>query len=313
MTPVAHCVSELHGVLLLDKALGVTSNRALQSVRQLYGRAKAGHTGTLDPLATGLLPICLGDATKFAQGMLDAAKGYDAILKLGFTSTTGDLEGEIAGSSKADLSVQDIQVVLDQFRGPIYQRPPMHSALKLRGRPLYEYARQGIAVERALRPVEITKLELNQLHGDELTISVSCSKGTYIRVLAEDIGQVLGCGAYLKALRRTSTGQFELSSAHTLEFLAGLSLVERVNLLVPVDALLQDVPLLHLNGEHAFRLQQGQAVDSDEARRPGRYRLYGDTGTFLGIGTVTEDRRVRPSRLIAATNTNYLKSLENNP
>jgi tRNA pseudouridine55 synthase len=310
---VARLVSGIDGVLLLDKAHGVTSNRALQSVRELYSRAKAGHTGTLDPLATGLLPVCLGEATKFAQGMLDAAKGYEAVLKLGFTSTTGDLEGEIAGSSKADLSVQDIQVVLDRFCGRISQRPPMHSALKLRGRPLYEYARQGIAVERALRTVEITKLELNKLHGDELTISVSCSKGTYIRVLAEDIGLALGCGAYLKALRRTSTGQFNLSSAHSLEFLAGLSLVERLNLLVPVDTLLQDVPLLHLNDEHTFRLQRGQAVDSDEARRPGRYRLYGNTGTFLGIGTVTEDRRVMPSRLIALTNTNYLKSLENNP
>ncbi|MGB8300826.1 MAG: tRNA pseudouridine(55) synthase TruB, partial [Azonexus sp.] len=248
---------QVDGVLLLDKPLGLTSNDALQKARRLFSAAKGGHTGTLDPLATGLLPLCFGEATKFSADLLDADKTYEAVLKLGVTTDSGDAEGAVTGTVAVDVAESAILSVLPRFIGNIQQIPPMHSALKRNGRPLYELARQGIEVERAPRAVTIHAIDCLVIAGDMLTLRVACSKGTYIRVLAADIGQALGCGAHLAALRRTAVGDLDLAGAVTLAELEALDEAGRVGRLQPVDALLQSLPIMTVEGEVAERFRHG--------------------------------------------------------
>ena len=244
---------QVDGVLLLDKPLGLTSNDALQKARRLFSAAKGGHTGTLDPLATGLLPLCFGEATKFSADLLDADKTYEAVLKLGVTTDTGDAEGAVTGTVAVDAAESAILSVLPRFVGDIRQIPPMHSALKRDGRPLYELARQGIEVERAPRAVTVHAIDCLGFAGDLLTLRGACSKGTYIRVLAADIGQALGCGAHLTALRRTRVGDLDLAGAVTLAELEALDEAERAGCLQPVDALLRNLPVVSVAGEAAER------------------------------------------------------------
>lgn len=251
----------VHGVLLLDKPIGLSSNDALQKAKRLYRAEKAGHTGTLDPLATGLLPLCFGAATKFSQISLDADKRYLATLKLGATTTTGDAEGEVLETRDVNVTRAQLQAACEQFTGPILQVPPMHSALKREGKALYEYARAGIAVEREARAVTIHALDIvdveNQGDHDTWTLDVRCSKGTYIRTLAEDIGAALGCGAHLSALRRTGSGALTLDGALTLEQLAAMSDAERDAALMDADSLLADWPVVCLGMEDAGRFLSG--------------------------------------------------------
>jgi tRNA pseudouridine55 synthase len=227
-TRVKKVWQQIDGVLLLDKASGLSSNDALQKARRLFSAAKGGHTGTLDPLATGLLPLCFGEATKFSADLLDADKTYEAEVRLGEVTDTGDAEGQVTASFAVDVDLVAISAVLPRFTGPIRQIPPMYSALKRDGRPLYELARQGIEVERAARDITIHALECLEFTGQRLVLRVSCSKGTYIRVLAADIGQALGCGAHLTALRRTRVGPLDLAGSVTLAQLETMSEAERL-------------------------------------------------------------------------------------
>lgn len=286
----------VHGVLLLDKAEGVSSNGALQQARWLYQAEKAGHTGTLDPFATGLLPLCFGEATKFAQTLLDADKTYVATVKLGERTTTGDTEGEVIASYPVSVDEAQVSAVLRQFEGEITQIPPMYSALKHEGRALYELARQGIEVERKSRKVFIYAVQLRHLTQEGFQMEVSCSKGTYIRVLAEDIGAALGCGAHLTALRRTATAGFRLEDAYTRDALEALNLAERDALLLPIDSLLADLPIFMMDEAQKRAVQQGQPLKVDSIE--GRYRLYDTAGDFFGLATVDAEGRLLSQRLL---------------
>lgn len=289
----------LDGVLLFDKPLHLSSNAALQKVRHLFQAEKAGHTGTLDPMATGLLPICFGEATKFSSGLLDADKAYRAHLKLGQTSTTGDAEGEITITGGSIPGEEQVCSVLGDFLGEIEQVPPMHSALKHQGKPLYEYIRQGQTIAREARRVFIHELQLESWAGSEMVINVRCSKGTYIRTLAEDIGQALGCGAHLLALRRTSIARLNLDASYTLEQLQAMSAEQRDGCLLPLDSMLQDMPLLELDATQARRLSQGQKLGMRDALPQGLVRLY-HGGGFVGVGLIdSEGHRLVPERLVA--------------
>lgn len=288
---------QLDGVLLFDKPLTLSSNIALQKVRRLFQAEKAGHTGTLDPLATGLLPICFGEATKFSMGLLDADKTYRALVKLGQTSTTGDAEGEITETGAALPGEEQVSAVLRNLIGEIQQLPPMHSALKHQGKPLYEYIRKGETIERPSRSVTIHELVLERFAGDELEITVRCSKGTYIRTLAEDIGHALGCGAHLRGLRRTAIAQFRLENACTWEQLETMTLPQREACLLPLDCLLQDMPMLELDAVQVTRIAQGQRLAIDAGLPDGKVRLYGD-GRFIGVADLV-GRRLAPERLLA--------------
>ncbi|MEW5888402.1 MAG: tRNA pseudouridine(55) synthase TruB [Pseudomonadota bacterium] len=288
------------GVLLLDKGAGSTSNAALQKAKRLYKAVKAGHTGTLDPLATGLLPLCFGEATKFAAGLLDADKSYRARIRLGVTTTTADAEGEVLEIRPVPaVSRAMAEAALARFRGSILQLPPMHSALKRDGKPLYEYARQGMQVQRELRPVTVFRLELERLEGDLLEIAVDCSKGTYIRTLAQDIGEALGCGAHLTALRRTRIGPLRVEGAVTLEALEAMDMAQRDRCLAPVDSLLAGLPAVELDGAGAGRFCHGQAVPVARPAATPAVRVYSG-GRFLGLGRVQADGRVTPQRLVVA-------------
>lgn len=251
----------VHGVLLLDKPLGWSSNDALQKVKWLLRAEKAGHTGTLDPLATGVLPLCFGAATKFSQLQLDADKTYEAVLHLGVKTSTGDAEGEIIATRPVVVEADDVARVQQQFTGKISQLPPMHSALKKDGKALYEYARAGIEVERASREVQIFELQLTLLRSDAspplIKLVAKCSKGTYIRTLGEDIGEALGCGAHLSALRRIGTGGFAVSQCVTLEALEAMSEAQRLACLLPVDSLLGDHEVVTLDADNAGRFLSG--------------------------------------------------------
>jgi tRNA pseudouridine55 synthase len=269
----------LHGVLLFDKPLELSSNIALQKVRRLFQAEKAGHTGTLDPLATGLLPVCFGEATKFSLGLLESDKTYSAKIKLGQTTTTGDAEGEITSSHVVCVTQEQVQQVLAGLRGEIQQMPPMHSALKHQGKPLYEYIRNGETIDRALR------------------ISVRCSKGTYVRTLAEDIGKALGCGAHLQGLRRTAIGMFSLDHAYTLPQLQAMTDNERDDCLLPLDCMLSDLPRLDLDSVQVERMAQGQRLGLDLPFADGKLRLYAE-GEFIGLGELY-GRRLAPSRLVS--------------
>jgi tRNA pseudouridine55 synthase len=289
---------QVDGVLLLDKPTGMTSNTALQVARRLLNAEKAGHTGTLDPLATGLLPLCFGEATKFAGELLDADKSYRATLRLGVTTDTADAEGQVLLTRPVTAGAAGFEAALPRFRGDIEQVPPMYSALKRDGKALYEYARQGIEVERAARRVTIHELRLLDLSGDTAEIDVSCSKGTYIRTLAADIGEALGCGAHLTALRRTRIGRLSVESAVTLERLEALAMAERDACLAPADAMVAELPRADLVEGEVARILHGQAVRwAGEAGQ--RWRLYGDA-RFLGVASLTGDGWLQPKRLLAA-------------
>lgn len=277
----------VHGVLLLDKPLGLSSNDALQKAKRLYRAEKAGHTGTLDPLATGLLPLCFGAATKFSQVSLDADKRYLATLKLGATTTTGDAEGDVLETRPVGhLTRADLEAACRRFTGPVEQVPPMHSALKKDGKPLYEYARQGIEVERAPRSVVIHGIDIVGGEDDAWTLEVRCSKGTYIRTLAEDIGAALGCGAHLTALRRTGSGPLSLDGSLTLEELAGMTEAQRDAALLGADSLVADWPRVQLGDEDAGRFLSGVRRRLPLADAP-RVRVYGpQPQAFLGSGHI---------------------------
>lgn len=284
------------GVLLLDKPIGLSSNDALQKARRLFSAAKGGHTGTLDPLATGLLPLCFGEATKFSADLLDADKTYEAVLKLGVTTDSGDAEGAITATAAVNVSAEDVLKALPRFTGNIQQIPPMYSALKRDGRPLYELARQGIEVEREPRAVTIHALEVLAFAGDSLTLRVACSKGTYIRVLAADLGAVLGCGAHLAALRRTVVGDLSLQGSVTLAELAALDESERLAYLQPVDALLHTLPVLSVEGEAAMRFRHGNPIDLPPGL-DGKIRVY-EGSRLIGIGEPGQSGRLWPKRLV---------------
>ena len=287
---------QVDGVLLLDKPLGLTSNDALQKARRLFSAAKGGHTGTLDPLASGLLPLCFGEATKFSADLLDADKTYEAVLQLGVTTDSGDAEGTVIATAAVNVEMADILRVLPRFVGDLQQVPPMHSALKRDGRPLYELARQGIEVERPPRAVSIHAIDCLDFAGSRLSLRVACSKGTYIRVLAADIGQALGCGAHLAALRRTRVGDLDLSGAVTLAQLEALEERARAGFLQPVDALLQSLPAIVLEGPAAERFSHGNPVDTLPGIN-GKIRAYaGDR--LIGIGETGADGRLWPKRLV---------------
>ena len=288
----------LDGVLLFNKPLHLSSNTALQKVRRLFQAEKAGHTGTLDPLATGLLPICFGESTKFSSGLLNADKAYRALLKLGQTTTTGDAEGEIIANCAVEFDEQQVRPVLDRFIGEISQIPPMYSALKHQGKPLYEYIRKGETIERASRNVTIYDIVLERFAGDEMDLSVRCSKGTYVRTLAEDIGKALGCGAHLRGLQRTAIGDFSLVNAFSLEQLEAMTPAQRDANLLPVDCMLQDLPMLELDVVQVTRLAQGQRLGMDIGLTDGKIRLYG-AGKFIGIGDFL-GRRLAPDRLLSS-------------
>jgi tRNA pseudouridine55 synthase len=294
---MARTARPLDGVLLFDKPLKLSSNTALQKVRRLFQAEKAGHTGTLDPMATGLLPVCFGEATKFSHALLDADKTYHARVMLGQTSTTGDAEGEITTTHAVLPDENRVRIVLRNFIGEIEQIPPMHSAIKHRGKPLYEYVREGKSVERTARMVTIHELTLDGIAGDGMEITVRCSKGTYIRTLAEDIGQALGCGAYLSGLRRTAIAQFRLDSAYTWEQLDAMTMQQREKILLPVDCLLQDFPMLDLDPGQARRIAQGQQLAMDAMQPDGRVRLYSG-GKFIGVGVLGEGK-LAAERLVA--------------
>jgi tRNA pseudouridine55 synthase len=289
-------------VFLLDKPAGITSHTAVQRVRRLLSAQKAGHTGTLDPLATGLLPVCLGEATKFSHALLDADKTYRATIRLGVDTATGDLEGEVRAQSHVGVSEQQARAALNPFVGEILQVPPMHSAIKRGGQPLYKLARAGREVPRAPRRVLIRELTLMRFAPPDLEVTVTCSKGTYVRVLAQDIGRQLGCGACLAALRRTAVGEFsDTAGFASLERLEAMSEEERIAQLLPVDALLSNLPRVDLGAEEALRLGRGQGIERNEIGRPGLVRIYGPAREFLGMAEVLEAGRIVPRRLRRST------------
>lgn len=287
----------LSGVFLLNKPIGMSSNGALQKVRRLFNAQKAGHTGALDPLATGLLPICLGEATKFSHYLLDSTKRYQTTVKLGQTTTTGDIEGDVLQKRNVPLLTREsIEQVLAQFRGDIQQVPPMYSALKREGRPLYELARQGIEIERAARPVTIYDLTLVSFNEDSLTLDVTCSKGTYIRVLGEDIGEALGCGGHLTYLHRIQTGHFEINPDYTIEYLESLSQEQRDALLLPVYAPVEHFPRVQLpeGREKYFGNGQESNIDHEAVAEV----LVFDGERCLGLAEITDKKRLVPKRLL---------------
>ncbi len=287
---------QVDGVLLLDKPLGLSSNDALQKARRLFSAAKGGHTGTLDPMATGLLPLCFGEATKFSADLLDADKTYEAVLQLGVTTDSGDAEGQVIETATVNVEKDQILEALSRFIGDIQQIPPMHSALKRNGRPLYELARQGIEVERAPRAVTIHSIECLDFSGDRVTVRVACTKGTYIRVLATDVGKVLACGAHLAALRRIAVGKLDLARAVTLDELMASEEDGRGVYLQPVDALLNTLPKIELDGEAVDRFSHGNPVLLPDGLT-GKIRVYAD-GRLIGVGEPGSDGRLWPKRLV---------------
>ena len=289
---------EIDGVFLLNKPLGFSSNQVLKKIQWLFNAKKAGHTGTLDPMASGLLPICIGEATKFSHRLLEANKTYIATIQLGVTTTTGDQEGEVVSQKDVVLKPNQLQETLQKFTGDITQIPPMFSALKFEGKPLYEYARQGIEIERKSRQVKIYDITLNKIEESIVVLEVSCSKGTYIRTLAEDIGHALGCGAYLKGLERTQTGNFQLSDALTIEAIETMSMATREKTLLPVDALLEGLSSIELTLSETEAIKKGQAIDFN-GKNDKELRLYGVSGQFLGVGQPDLQGRLFPKRLIA--------------
>ena len=296
------------GILVLDKPMGLSSNQALQTAKRLYFAAKAGHTGSLDPLATGVLPLCFGEATKFSQYLLDADKAYESTFTLGVATTTGDAEGEVLETTDGSgISEADVSRALVAFRGEIEQVPSMYSAIKQGGKPLYKFAREGRDVERKSRRVVIKQLELRAFRGGEkpeVDIYLECSKGTYVRSIAEDLGRALGCGAHVSALRRTQAGPFGIEDSVSLSTLEALKRSEQLAqmdaLLLPADTALGGLPLVQLSESGGFYMRQGQPVQVPNAPCDGMVRVALETGEFLGVGEILDDGRVAPRRLIVA-------------
>lgn len=292
---------DVDGILILDKPLGLSSNQALQQARQLYRARKAGHCGSLDPLATGVLPICLGEATKFSSYLLGADKTYRASCKLGQTTTTGDAEGEVVGTTSVRVNEEQLRRTLPLFTGEIEQVPPMYSALKHQGKRLYELAREGKQVERKPRKIKIYRLAFLSYENETLSIEVSCSKGTYIRTLAEDIGAMLGCGAHLTALRRLTVDSFDEQQAvsiETLEKLAQQGEDRLDGLLLPLSSALSRFPQLQLDASASLDITHGKRIPLPECEITGLCRLISDQGLFLGLGEVSSDAELAAKRLI---------------
>lgn len=288
----------INGVLLLDKPSGITSNAALQHAKRLFQASKAGLTGILDPLASGLLPICFGEATKFAQYPTDADKRYEATIQLGVTTDTGDSQGQILEQIKPVVGIADVQAAIALFIGTILQIPPMYSALKHQGQPLYKYARQGVEIERKAREITIHQITLISFAHDILRISVDCSKGTYIRVLAEDIGRQLGCGAHLSALRRTQVGRFSLDKATALDRLELYAAIDRDQLLLPIDCLVAHLPEVRLVQDEAYYFRLGQSIFHAKLEPLQRYGIYDEKHVFIGIGEADDAGKLAPKRLV---------------
>ena len=295
---------DIQGILLFDKPAGMSSNNALQEVKHLFFARKAGHTGSLDPLATGLLPICFGNATRISGFLLDADKQYDLVCQLGITTTTGDAEGDIVAENDVpELITEQINTILQtRFIGRISQIPPMYSALKHKGQRLYELARKGIEVEREPREVTIHRLELLSIDNAQMKITIHCSKGTYVRTLVEDIGKALGTGAHVTELRRTAVSPFEKPQMYPLKDLEQIKEKdsgELDKLLLPAEAALIDYPDIHLNADSVFYLKQGQPVQVPHAPTSGWVRLYDGKAGFIGMGAIQDDGKVVPKRLFS--------------
>lgn len=287
----------LSGVFLLNKPLGISSNGALQKVRWLYRAQKAGHTGALDPLASGLLPICLGEATKFSHYLLDSVKRYETTVFLGHSTTTGDVEGEVLlEKAVPELTEDKILKVLAQFTGDIQQVPPMYSALKKEGRPLYELARQGIEIEREARPISILDIKLCSFNENSITLDVTCSKGTYIRVLGEDIAKALGTYGHLTYLHRTKTGLFDLIPSYTIEYLESLTEQERDALLLPAYAPVQHLPQIQVPEGRGEYFSRGMESNIDHAA--AEQVLVFDAEKCLGLAEITDKKRLVPKRVL---------------
>ena len=294
---------DIHGVFLLDKPQGMSSNDIMQKVKRIFQANKAGHTGALDPLATGMLPICLGEATKFSQFLLDADKRYLVTAKLGERTDTSDAEGQIVETRDVNVKTPEILTALERFRGDILQVPTMFSALKHNGKPLYEYARQGITVEREARPITIFELNFIEYNAPYLTLEVHCSKGTYIRTLVDDLGEALGCGAHVTMLRRTAVADYpteKMLDWHTLQSLAeqqDLALLDA--LLLPMDTAVAKLPALTLNESQTQGIGFGQRVKFDNPNRlQGQVRLFSHENRFLGVAVIDENNVIRPQRLV---------------
>ncbi|HHQ6575979.1 TPA: tRNA pseudouridine(55) synthase TruB [Serratia fonticola] len=300
---------DIHGVLLLDKPQGLSSNDALQKVKRIYNANRAGHTGALDPLATGMLPICLGEATKFSQYLLDSDKRYRVIARLGQRTDTSDADGQIVQERPVNFTQAQLDTVLDTFRGNIQQVPSMYSALKYQGKKLYEYARQGIEVPREARSITVYELQFIRWEGDELELEIHCSKGTYIRTITDDLGELLGCGAHVIYLRRLQVAKYPIARMITLEQLNAL--VEQAQeqsiapselldpLLMPMDSPAEDFPEVNLLPAVAGYVKQGQPVQAAGAPASGLVRITeGEERKFIGIGEIADDGRVAPRRLV---------------
>ncbi len=295
---------KVDGILLLDKPAGITSNGALQRAKRLLNARKAGHTGSLDPIATGLLPLCFGECTKLSGFLLGADKGYYTTIRLGTVTTTGDSEGEVVSRHDVDVSERKIAATLDRFRGRISQVPPMYSAIKQNGQPLYKLARKGIEVERQPREVEVKQLQGELLATDMLSLEMLCSSGFYVRTLATDIGEALGCGAHVESLRRFRVGDFQLSEAISLDQLESLPLPStRQQSVIAGDRGLSHLPELQLSVDAAYYLCRGQTVRAQKSLEAGLVRLYTSTAGFLGLGQVLDDGRVAPKRLFQTVQT----------
>jgi tRNA pseudouridine55 synthase len=299
-----HRGREVNGILLLDKPAGITSNSALQVVKRLFSAAKAGHTGSLDPLATGMLPICFGEATKFSQFLLDADKSYLVTAKLGVVTTTGDADGDVLRQTPVSADATTIAATLMEFVGEIEQTPSMFSAIKHNGQPLYKLARQGIEVERKVRRVTIHRITVLDVRADEVDFEVACTKGTYVRSLVEDLGEKLGCGGHVQSLRRLSAGPYPAERMLTLDQLGELK--ERGGFeaideqLLPLSTAVADWPAVELGDNAAHYLLQGQPVMASNRPRDGWVTLIqASSGRFLGVGEILEDGRIAPRRLVA--------------
>jgi len=290
----------INGILLLDKPQGLSSNAALQTVKRLYNAAKAGHTGSLDPLATGMLPLCFGEATKFSQFLLESDKGYRVIGKLGERTDSGDSTGEVIETKPIDVSRKQLEVALESFRGDIMQIPSMFSALKHKGQPLYKYARKGIEIERPARPVTVYQLDLIRFENNEVELFVECSKGTYIRNIIDDLGQALGCGAHVTLLHREYVADYPIENMVTLEQLEkdredGLSLDDY---LLPLDSAVLFLESAELDNESADFFCHGQAINYPNLTEGDLIRVYSDEQEFLGIAEVDDQDMLAPKRLV---------------
>ncbi|MBS0350880.1 MAG: tRNA pseudouridine(55) synthase TruB [Proteobacteria bacterium] len=292
----------LEGILLLDKPLYLSSNKALQIVKKLLGAKKAGHTGTLDPLATGMLPICFGQATKYAEYLLTADKTYQVKAQLGKRTATGDSEGEVIATRQVPLiSLNDLEKLLDHFRGEIEQIPPMFSALKQAGQPLYKLAREGRTVNRPPRKVTIYRLEILDFSNDTISLELTCSKGCYVRTIIDDLGELIGCGAYITELRRTRISHFSPEKMIPLEFLQqqikSFSLDTLNQYLIPSHLALTHLPLVTLSNDDVARIQQGKMVMIEDAVTKGVVVLLNGNQEFLGLGEIQQERQLKPKRL----------------